>query len=66
MSAALVDLVSVGAQDAYITGEPQVSFGAKTTNVTRISRSSQSEWITSVLSMVVLRLSSQSVQRVTF
>lgn len=26
MSAALVDLVSVGAQDAYITGEPQVSF----------------------------------------
>src|SRR5210317_2141044 len=26
MSAALVDLVSVGAQDAYITGDPQVSF----------------------------------------
>ena len=26
MSAALVDLVAVGAQDAYITGEPQVSF----------------------------------------
>jgi hypothetical protein len=26
MSAALIDLVSVGAQDVYITGEPQVSF----------------------------------------
>jgi hypothetical protein len=26
MSAALVELVSVGAQDAYITGDPQVSF----------------------------------------
>ena len=26
MSAALIDLVSVGVQDAYITGEPQVSF----------------------------------------
>ena len=26
MSAALIELVSVGAQDAYITGEPQVSF----------------------------------------
>jgi hypothetical protein len=26
MSAALVDLVSVGAQDVYITGDPQVSF----------------------------------------
>ena len=26
MSAALIDLVSVGAQDVYITGDPQVSF----------------------------------------
>ena len=26
MSAALIDLVSKGAQDAYITGQPQVSF----------------------------------------
>ena len=26
MSAALVELVSVGAQDAYIKGDPQVSF----------------------------------------
>ena len=26
MSAALIELVSVGAQDAYITGDPQVSF----------------------------------------
>ena len=26
MSAALIDLVSVGAQDVYITGAPQVSF----------------------------------------
>ena len=26
MSAALIDLVSKGAQDVYITGEPQVSF----------------------------------------
>ena len=26
MSAALIELVSVGAQDVYITGEPQVSF----------------------------------------
>ena len=26
MSAALIDLVSKGAQDVYITGQPQVSF----------------------------------------
>ena len=26
MSAALIELVSVGAQDVYITGDPQVSF----------------------------------------
>ena len=26
MSAALIDLVSVGAQDVYITGQPEVSF----------------------------------------
>ena len=26
MSAALVELVSIGAQDAYIKGDPQVSF----------------------------------------
>ena len=26
MSAALIDLVSIGAQDVYITGNPEVSF----------------------------------------
>ena len=66
MSAALVDLVSVGAQDAYITGEPQVSFGARTTNVTQTLLSNPNVWITSALSTVEVKWLYQFDLRVTF
>ena len=55
MSAALIDLVSTGAQDVYITGDPQVSFFVKIINVIQTFRSNPSEWILLAPSVVVMK-----------
>ena len=59
MSAALIDLVSVGAQDVYITGDPQVSFLDKTINVTPTSPLNQNASIISVRLVRVTKFLSQ-------
>ena len=64
MSAALIDLVSVGAQDVYITGQPEVSFLDKITRGIPTLQSSQKGLTISVPSVVVMRLPFPSRPRV--